>query len=180
MSKLFFGSIAEQLFRQADCPVLTFGPHSDDRPWFEMSTAHRTFLFATDFGHASLHGLPLVIAAANQFGAKLVFLSIVTTLPSRTDEDMRNWQEDLCTGTLQRLSELTDNARLGVRPELYAEFESARPMSEKILETAEKVRADLIIMGLHSSAYTGVISHLGSTTAYEVVCRAGCPVLTVA
>ena len=31
IAKLFFGSIAEQIFRQADCPVLTFGPHSDGR-----------------------------------------------------------------------------------------------------------------------------------------------------
>src|SRR5271165_2101361 len=29
MAKLFFGSVAEQIFRQADCPVLTFGPQTD-------------------------------------------------------------------------------------------------------------------------------------------------------
>ncbi len=27
IAKLFFGSIAEQIFRQAYCPVLTFGPY---------------------------------------------------------------------------------------------------------------------------------------------------------
>src|SRR5208282_2420934 len=86
MAKLFWGSIAEQIFRQASCPVLTFGPHSDDRPWFETSSTPRTFLFATDFGPASLQGLPQAIAAANQFGAKLAFLSIVPAAPSHTDE----------------------------------------------------------------------------------------------
>jgi nucleotide-binding universal stress UspA family protein len=179
IAKLFFGSIAEQIFRQADCPVLTFGPHTDGRPWFGTSSTHRTFLFATDFGPASLHGLPQAIAAANQFGAKLAFLSIVPAAPSHTDQGLRNWQVDARMRTLQRLTELADNAGLDVRPELYVEFESGRPVSKRILETADKLRANLIIMGLHDSAYTGVISHLDFATAYDVVCQASSPVLTV-
>ena len=94
IAKLFFGSIAEQIFRQASCPVLTFGPYCDDRPWFGTSSTPRTFLFATDFGPASLHGLPQAIAAANQFGAKLAFLSIVPPAPSHADEELRNCQVD--------------------------------------------------------------------------------------
>ncbi len=179
MAKLFLGSIAEQIFRQADCPVLTFGPRSDGRPWFGTSSTHRTFLFATDFGPASLHGLAKAIAAANQFGAKLAFLSIVPSIPSHTDEHSRNWHEDSRMRTLERLSQLADNAALDLRPELYVEFESERPVSEKILETADKLRADLIIMGLHNSAHAGVISHLDLATTYDVVCQAGSPVLTV-
>src|SRR5271167_1427543 len=158
VGKLFLGSIAEQIFRQADCPVLTFGPYSHDRPWFDTSSTHPTFLFATDFGHASLHGLPQAIAAANQFGAKLAFLSIIPAVPSSTDEALTDWQGDARTRTLQRLAELAGDAGLDTRPELYAEFKSAEPASEKILETADKLRADLIIMGLHDSAHTGIIS----------------------
>jgi nucleotide-binding universal stress UspA family protein len=179
MAKLFFGSIAEQIFRQTDCPVLTFGPHSDCRPWFATSSRQRTFLFATDFGPASLHGLPQAIAAANQFGAKLAFLSIIPAAPSSTDEALPDGQGDARMRTLQRLAELVDDAGLDTRPELYAEFKSAEPASEKILETADKLRADLIIMGLHDSAHTGIISHLDLATTYDVVCRAGSPVLTV-
>ena len=179
IAKLFFGSIAEQIFRQASCPVLTFGPRSDDRPWFETSSTHRTFLFATDFGPASLRGLPQAIAAANQFGAKLAFLSIVPAAPSSTDKALTDWQEDARMRTLQRLTELADNAGLDLKPELYAEFESGRPVSEKILETADKLRADLIIMGLHDSAHIGIISHVDLATTYDVVCQASSPVLTV-
>ena len=177
ISKLFFGSTAEQILRQAGCPVLIFGPHSQQLPWVGSPSRARTFLFATDFEHASPHGLPQAIAAANQFGAKLAFLSIIP--PTSSDEDLRNWREDPRMRTLERLSELADNAGLDLRPELYVESESERSVSEKILETADKLRVDLIIMGSHSTAYTGVISHLASASAYEVVCRAGCPVLTV-
>ena len=179
IAKLFFGSIAEQIFRQAYCPVLTLGPYTDGRPWFGTSSTHRTFLFATDFGPASLHGLPQAIAAANQFGAKLAFLSIIPAAPSSTDEDLMDWQEDARMRTLQRLTELADDAGLDLRPELYAEFKSARSVSEKILETADKLRADLIIMGLHDSAHTGIVSHLDLATTYDVLCQAGSPVLTV-
>lgn len=179
IGKVFFGSIAEQIFRQADCPVLTLGPHSDGRPWYGTSTMHRTFLFATDFGHASLHGLTQAVAAANQFAAKLAFLSIIPAAPSSPDGALTDRQEDARRRTLQRLTELADDVGLDTRPELYAEFESARPVSEKILESSDTLRANLIIMGLHASVYPGMISHLGSATAYEVVYRACCPVLTV-
>ena len=179
IAKLFFGSIAEQIFRQADCPVLTLGPHTDGRPWFGTSSTRRTFLFATEFGLASLHGLPQAIAAANQFGAKLAFVSIVPAAPSCIHEALTDWQADARLRTQQRLAKLADDTGLDTRPELYAEFKSGRPVSEQILEIADKLRADLIIMGLHHSAYAGVISHLDVATTYEVVCDANCPVLTV-
>jgi nucleotide-binding universal stress UspA family protein len=178
VAKLFFGSIAEQIFRQADCPVLTFGPCSHDRPWFETSKTRPTFLFATDFGHASLYALSQAIAAANQFGATLAFLSVVPAIGSDTGEHSRNWLEDSRMRTLKRLSQLA-HAGLDLRPELYVEFESERPVSKKILETADKLGALLIIMGLHHSAYAGVISHLDLATTYDVVCCAKSPVLTI-
>ena len=177
ISKLFFGSIAEQICRQADCPVVTFGPYCRDRLWFETSSTHPTFLFVTDFGHASLRGLPQAIAAANQFGAKLAFLSIIPCLSSK--EDPRNWREDSRIRTLERLSQIADNTSLDLRPELCLEFASERPVSEKILETADRLHADVIIMGCHDSAYTAVISHLDLATTYDVVCQAGSPVLTL-
>jgi nucleotide-binding universal stress UspA family protein len=179
LGKLFFGSVAEQIFRQASCPVLTFGPLSDDRPWFGGSTTPRTFLFATDFGPASLHGMPQAIAAANQFGAKLAFLTIVPTAPSHTDDGLKNGRADAYSKTLQRFTELADDSGLDLRPEVYAAFDSERPVSEKILETADRLRAGLIIMGVHDSAHAGIVSHLDLASTYDVVCHASSPVLTV-
>jgi hypothetical protein len=79
------------------------------------------------------------------------------------------------------LAELADDAGLDTRPQLYAEFKSGTPVSEKILETADKLRADLtiIIIGLHDSAHAGIVSHLDLATTYDVICQAGSPVLTV-
>jgi len=183
IGKLFFGSVAEQIFRQAQCPVLTFGPHSQEYPWVGTTSRDRTFLFATDFGQASLHGLPQAIAVANHFGAKLAFLNIIPAVPPRHNSlragDLRNLRDGACITALQRSAELARDANLDVTPECHVELKSKKPVSEWILETAERLAADLIIMGLHYSAYTGALSHLNWTTAYDVVCHAASPVLTV-
>jgi hypothetical protein len=89
MCKLFFGSVAEQIFRQADCPVLTVGPHSNKHPWVDTSFTERTFRFATDFGPASFHGLPQAVAVANQFRCRLAFLTVIPAIPSSQHKGWR-------------------------------------------------------------------------------------------
>ena len=51
--------------------------------------------------------------------------------------------------------------------------------SEKILQVALDKGVDLIILGLRPASLSGTISHMPWATAYEIVCGAGCPVLTV-
>jgi nucleotide-binding universal stress UspA family protein len=184
VGKLFFGSVAEQIFRQSGCPVLIFGPHSQQLPWIASPSRTRTFLFATDFGQASLRALSHSIAVANHFKAKLVFLNVIPVVPPPRSQlhegtDLGKLQENGYQMALQRVAKLVRNENLEVRPEYRVEFESNKPISEWILETAERLRADLIIMGSHSSTQFGAMSHLNSTTAYDVVCHAASPVLTV-
>ena len=185
MGKLLLGSVAEQIFRQADCPVLTVGPNAYQQPRIGNPRANRRFLLATDFGDASIHALPYALSLANQLEAKLVLLNVIPLIPMSADpywctpSSVTQRQENARLGRLRWLEELTRNATLEVRPEFCVEFESASSVSEKILEAAGRLRVDLIIMGLHRSIYIGTASHMPRTTAYEVVCRAGCPVLTV-
>ena len=51
--------------------------------------------------------------------------------------------------------------------------------SEKILQVALDKKVDLIILGLRRTSLAGTISHMPWATAYEIVCGAGCPVLSV-
>ena len=67
LGKLVLGSVAEQIFRHADCLVLTVGPGSFQDAPFDGSRVIRPFLFATDFGVASRHALPYAISFANHF-----------------------------------------------------------------------------------------------------------------
>jgi nucleotide-binding universal stress UspA family protein len=177
MAKLFFGSVAEQIFRQADCPVLIFGPHSKPHSWIGTPARGRTFLFATNFGQASAQGLAQAIAVATDFEAKLAFLNVVPTDPLRQDQS--KLRQDAHQRSLQRLAQLARDANLDITLECHLQVDSKQSTGELILETAERLRADLIIMVLHDSAHAGVISHLTCATAYDVVCHAGSPVLTV-
>jgi nucleotide-binding universal stress UspA family protein len=183
LGKVLFGSVAEQIFRHADCPVLTVGPGSFQEPPVESSSLVWPFLFATDFGEASLHALPYAISFANHFGVKLVLLHVISP---DGPSDGSNWhisgdlvqmREDARIASLRRLQELVaQNTELAVKPEFVVEFGSP---SKTILQVAESFQVDAIIMGLHRSAQIGMASHAPWTTAYEVVRGASCPVLTV-
>jgi len=178
--KLLFGSVAEQIFRHADCPVLTVGPGSFQGPMVDATEVVWPFLFATDFGAASLRALPYAVSFANRVGTKLILLHVIPLVPvslHRANAQNATRAEELARqSSLRRLRELTENLELIVTPEFMAVFGSP---SEKILEVAESFTADAIILGLHRSAHIRTASHTPWTTAYEVVRRAGSPVMTV-
>lgn len=181
--KLILGSVAEQIFRQADCMVLTVGPGASTEVPIDSHRSIRPFLFATDFGAASLHALPFAISSANRFGAKLVLLHVMASVtaqdPSRwyTANDVVHARENARIANLYRLEKLvSQNTGLRIKPEFCVEFGVP---GEVILHTAATLNADAIIMGLHRSAHIGTASHMPWDTAYEVVRRAGCAVLTV-
>jgi hypothetical protein len=66
--------------------------------------------------------------------------------------------------------------RLMVQPEYLVHF--GRP-SERVLQLALKLKADLIFMGLRRSTQVVAAPQTHWATAYEMVCGASCPVLTV-
>jgi nucleotide-binding universal stress UspA family protein len=183
LGKLLLGSVAEKIFHRAECLVLTVGPGSLQDSPVGSSRPIRPFLFATDFSGASLHALPYAISAANHFGTKLVLLHVIPTVPvpdglSRpTADDVMQARESARTAGLRRLAELTSqNPKLLAKPEFMVEYGSP---SEKILQAANHLKADAIILGLHRSTHIDRASHMPWATAYEVVCGAGCSVLTV-
>jgi len=183
IGKLLLGSVAEHIFRHSECLVLTVGPGSLQDSPVDGSRAVRPFLFATDFSGSSLRALPYAISSANHFGTKLVMLQVLPAVPMPegvnrpSAGDVMQARENARMASLQRLEELTSqNAKLAVKPDFLVEFGSP---SEKILQAASSLKADAIILGLHRSSHIDTKSHMPWATAYEVVCGAGCSVLTV-
>lgn len=183
LEKLVLGSVAEQIFRQAHCPVLTVGPGSAQESPIEKSTAMGPFVFATDFSAASLNALPHAISFANHFGAKLALLNVAPPAPIpegfhwSTTGDLPEMREHARLASVKQFENaLLGNLPLRIQPEFMVKF--GMPGKE-ILHTARTLNADLVIMGLHRSQHVGMTSHMPWTTAYEVVCGARCSVLTV-
>ena len=75
LGKLLIGSVAEEVFRRASCPVMTVGPHASSKVQNEIHFQH--ILFATDFSPDSLAALPYAVSLAKEDQAKLTFLHVV-------------------------------------------------------------------------------------------------------
>ena len=177
------GSVAEAIFRRTECLVLTVGPGSLQDSPVGSTRAIRPFLFATSFSEASLHALPYAISAANHFGTQLVLLHVVAVVPMPegvtrpSADDVMQAREKTHTARIRQLTEWTlQTPKLAIEPEFLVEF--GLP-SEKILQAANDLKADAIVLGLHRSTHIGTAAHMPWATAYEVVCGAGCSVLTV-
>jgi nucleotide-binding universal stress UspA family protein len=176
LGRTLLGSVAENVFRHANCPVLTVGPNSHP---FDFGRRGPKFLFATDFGEGSRRALPHAISLANHVRAKLTLLHVVpvTSVPEDPSRDVLLKRDAARMAYLRRLEQLlTDERELVEPPEYLVQF--GLP-SEKILQAATQLEANLIFIGLRHSVHIVTPPHMHWATAYEVVCGASCPVLTV-
>jgi nucleotide-binding universal stress UspA family protein len=168
VKKLVMGSGAEQIFRRADCPVLTVGPQVHRTDVEFESWKH--ILFATDFSEGSLHALPFALSIAEENQAQLTLAHFVSLVPMQRQAAV----EDQARKRLQAL--LPEDAPDWCVPECVVRFEFP---SDGILKLAEQREADLIVMGVHKTNVPRAAAHMPWAIAHDVVCHAGCPVLTV-
>lgn len=182
VERLLFGSVAEQIFRYSSCPVVTIGPHTEIVYEDEGDQTNRSLLFVTDFGGASLKTLPHAITIANQLRKRLVLLHVLSSVPKLgngwfTANDVAQVRERARVATVQRLAALVkQGSDMEKQAAFMVEFDEP---AEGILQTAAALQSDMIIMGLTQQNSVEAISRLPWATAYDVVCRAACPVLTM-
>ncbi len=168
VKKLVLGSAAEQIFRRSTCPVLTVGPNAH-RTQVEFDN-WKHILFATDFSEGSLHALPYALSIAEENQALLTLAHFVSLVPMQRQEAVEEQNRKRLRGLLP-----ADSADW-CAPECVVRFEFP---SDGILKLAEERGADLIVMGVHKSNTPRALAHMPWAIAYEVVCHARCPVLTV-
>jgi len=187
LKKLALGSVAEQVLRLAQCPVLTIGPHV--RPVDSEKFAFQRILFAADFELASAKAFPYALSLAEDYQAKLVLLHMVPPMlgpdlgpaaygPSTyVAEKFMDWQQTTREKSLKKLQQLIPpNAKLAAEPEYIAGMDF---LPEGILDTAAKHEADLIVMGANRTSSPRLTAHIPWALTHEVICHAKCPVLTV-
>lgn len=171
--KLFLGSIAEKVFRQASCPVLTVGPNVV--PQQKSVAEFNQILFATDFGAESVAAASYAISLAQEHQARLSLLHVIDR--SKTDPSLPVTAEDL-SSHIHRLQELVPpDAGLWCRTEYF--IESGAP-AERILQFTAAHDVDLIVMGVRPAlGAVSVVTHFAHTTVQQIVAHATAPVLTV-
>jgi len=172
VGRAVLGSVAEEVFRRASCPVLTVGPHvsSDTERRLKM----KEILYATDFSPESLSALPYAVSFAQEHEARLTILHVIGEAEVGELVHAENYFES----TLRRLRELVPpEAKSWCEPSTRVE---KGPAAEKILEVAIALGADLIVLGVRGAAVNmGATTHLSRSTAHRIVTQAECPVLTV-
>jgi len=171
--RLLLGSVAEEIFRHSEVPVMTIGPGV--RKGMHSGARFRRVLFPTDFSAESLAGAPYAISLAQENEARLTLLHVV---PAPKRESETALAAAAVSVAMHRLHDMVPpEAELWCRPETVVEFGEA---AEQILRTAVARDADLIVLGVRSAKghETGA-AHFGRAIAHTVVAAASCPVLTV-
>ena len=169
LSKLIMGSVAEEVFRLATCPVLTVGPHGIDTPPQDKLCR---ILLATDFSPESNRATRYAISLAEEFQACLSVMYAAP--PPEADSSVKTVLEDFFA---KRLSELVPKEAMPwCTLEYIVEFGAP---ADAILRISSAQKTELIVMGVRGAGtMVRATTHFGATV-HRVVAEAPCPVLTI-
>jgi len=167
LKHLMMGSVAEELFRNLPCPVLTVGPHL--APRFQTLTGLKEILFPTDMSEESKAVFPYLASLAAEYQAHITVLHV---LPLQT---AANPEAKKLAEPLQKQMEHTFAPTLSPRTPVSYVIDFGNP-AERTLTHALTSSADLIGMGVRQAGE--ITTHFRTTAAYKVVIGAYCPVLT--
>ena len=168
VERLLLGSTAEQLIRNAECPVLTVGPHA--KPPADAPLAFQRIVYATDFSAEAAKAAVYALSFAQDSGAHLYFcyvlgLQIDTTAKSE-------FLDGAFQSALKRM--IPESSYDWCSPECVVEHGNA---AKAILELAERVHADLIVLGARKASFWLTRVERGVTP--DLLAQAACPVMTV-
>jgi nucleotide-binding universal stress UspA family protein len=168
LQRLLMGSVAEQLFHRARCPVITLGPHLDKR--FSDPRSVERILVPTDLSPTSQAVIPTLLALAAEFKSRVQFVHV---LPAKTATETT--RTHFLPSLRSEMHKLFCPQISPCCPQDYlVEFGNT---AETIVRLAAQHDSDLIAMGVHKGF--GMTGNIKATTAYQVVANATCPVLTV-
>lgn len=170
MGKVMLGSTAEEIFRHAECPVLTVGPRVSVGGAPEEASFRR-IIYATDASGAPDDAAAYALSLAQEFGARLTVVHSIKEMPGPWSDTHASVQAHF----VQRLKQLVPaEAESWCEPEFVVRFGDPAP---EILDVANGRHADLIVLGVHGDIR--LAGHRPAGVAYRIVCEAHCPVLTV-
>jgi len=171
--KMLLGSVAEEIFRRSEIPVLTIGPWVRDG--IHCAAHYRRILYATDFSDESRAAAPYAVSLAQENQSRLFLLHVIH---ERKHHHKLASAGMTVANAMHELYELVpSDAELWCRPEPLVQYGDP---ATRILETAEDRDVDLVVLGVRDAAgRLGAATHLERSVAHRIVAHAKCPVLTV-
>lgn len=169
MTKILRGSVAQEVVRRAPCQVLSIGARCSGG--IAEGIVPKSIICATDFSPHSEAALGTAVSLARDHHAQLTLVHVSENTRAQTHDG----KVFLIETIQKRLKELAPQEKEGwCDLEFVVAFGSA---AMQILELAEKLSADLIVLG--SRHTSGLGGRLPGSTTYPVISSARCPVLTV-
>jgi nucleotide-binding universal stress UspA family protein len=181
LAHVLLGSTAERVIRGAPCPVLTVRMEPADTKQEEGALSRpvtlERILVPVDFSDCSLDALEYAIVVAQQAKASLMLLHVLEPVSYGLDftlSHIRTRDSEVSTWT-KRLEELASSHQHS-HVQVESRLRGGLP-SDSILDSAQTLPCDLIIMGTHGRR--GISHALSGSVAEAVLRKAHCPVLTV-
>ena len=172
LKKVLLGSMAEEILRMAQCPVLTVGPKCASAP---ANVDLRHILYLLQFEPDSSEAAKYAVSLARRFAADLTVMNVSEDVPlSAAQQEKREgitepfkfWVEDHVPKSWRLRNQVHFERGFG-------------PATEAILSFVPKAGADLIVMSVERVDPV-IAAHLPvPDTAYQLITRAPCPVLTI-
>ena len=175
LGKLLLGSVAEQVLRSVNLPVITVGPeaHLAVRSGYE----EQLVLHATTLRETSRPRAALACQLAAGLNAKLVLLHVLPPIDEMQRDGLPTGLDSAALQELRALAaETAAGSGLGSQLEVEPMVVHGNPFIE-ILAEASARRACLIVLGASQrSAFENLTR---DRTVYRVLAHARCPVLTL-
>ena len=171
VSKLLLGSVAEQVLRSVNLPVMTVGPEAHLA--VEGSDPERVVLHATSLREASRPSAALACQIAHTLKARLVVFHV---LPPVDEMERKGMPTGLDSVALQQLNVLANENQCGCSAEIEPRVVHGNAAIE-ILSQAADLRASLIVLGATQRSALEELTR--DRTIYRVLAHARCPVLTL-
>jgi len=173
------GSVAENVLRQANCPVLTV-PRVVHEPAGGEAVTFKSIVCAVDFSRDSQRALDYALSLAQAAAGRLVLVHVLEQFDS--DEpivtahfNVSEFRRTLERDARARLEQMIpSSARAWCETDIVVAHGKA---SREVLRVADAYRADLIVLGVHGRNAVDLLL-FGSTTQH-VLHSAHTPVLTV-
>jgi nucleotide-binding universal stress UspA family protein len=168
VERLILGSTAEQIIRNATCTVLTVGPKAkavEDTPLI-----FRNIVYATDFTSSAKKAAIYALSFAEDSGAHLYLCHVMG--PQEPTAAGQEFSEVAFQRALKEM--IPESAYDWCDPECVVEHGYA---GEAILKLAERVQADLIVLGTRKSSF--LLTHIERGLTPELLAQATCPVMTI-
>jgi nucleotide-binding universal stress UspA family protein len=171
LGKMLVGSVAEQVLRSVNLPVMTVGPEA--HLLVEDGDRERVVLHATTLRETSRPSAALACRIAASQAARLVLLHV---LPSIEEMERKGLPTGLDSAAMHELRILAEETGAGCARAVEARVAHGNPAIEILAEAAE-CQAQLIVLGAtQRSAFENLTR---DRAIYRVLAHARCPVLTL-